>query len=207
MHDATEADAWGRWWIRVGMVNVSSMVKRSGEVSDMLCRRKVDVCGLQEVRFNNEGVKFLQGGPKTRYKMFWNGGKEGQNGVGIAVLEEWVGSVVRVMRASERLMVVKLILDGKLVTFVSVYSPEVSQPQEEDEFYKLHRFMGKLKGKYVVVGDLNRHVGSNVDVYEGVHDGNGLGDHTAEGEAILELPPPLALLLRTHFSQQRCKSW
>ena len=37
----------------------------------MLCRRKVDVCGLQEVRFKNEGVKFLQGGQKTRYKMFW----------------------------------------------------------------------------------------------------------------------------------------
>ena len=44
-----------------GNVNVGSMMKRSGEVSDMLCRRKVDVCGLQEVRFKNEGVKFLQG--------------------------------------------------------------------------------------------------------------------------------------------------
>ena len=67
----------------------------------MLCRRKVDVCGLQEVRFKNEGVKFLQGRQKMRYKMFWKGGKEGQNGVGIAVQKEWVGSVVRVMRASE----------------------------------------------------------------------------------------------------------
>ena len=47
------------------------------------------MCGLQEVRFKNEGVKFLQGGQKTRYKMFWKGGKEGQNGVGIAVQEEW----------------------------------------------------------------------------------------------------------------------
>ena len=33
--------------------------------------------------------------------MFWKCGKEGQNGVGIAVWEEWVSSVVRVMRASE----------------------------------------------------------------------------------------------------------
>ena len=39
-------------------------------------------------RFKNEGVKFLQGGEKMRYKMFWKGGKEGQNGVGIAVREE-----------------------------------------------------------------------------------------------------------------------
>ena len=99
MNDATKADAWGRWWFQVGTVNdVASMMKRSGEVSDMLCQRKVGVCGLQEVRFKNEGVKFLQGRQKMRYKMFWKGGKEGQNGVGIAVQEEWVGSVVRVMR-------------------------------------------------------------------------------------------------------------
>ena len=83
-----------------------------------MCWRKVDVCGLQEVRFKNEGVKFLQGGQKMRYKMFWKGGKEGQNGVGIAVQEEWVGSVVRVMRTSERLMAIELALEGELVTFV-----------------------------------------------------------------------------------------
>ena len=77
----------------MGTKNVGSMVKRSGEVSYKLCRRKVDVCGLQEVKFKNEGVKFLQGRQKMRYKMFWKGGKEGQNGVGIAVQKEWVGSV------------------------------------------------------------------------------------------------------------------
>ena len=45
------------------------------------------VQGLQEVRFKNEGVKFLLGRQKMRHKMFWKGGKEGQNGVGIAVWE------------------------------------------------------------------------------------------------------------------------
>ena len=65
-------------------VNVNSMMKRLGEVSDMLCRRKVDVCCWQKVRFKNEGVKFLQCGQKMTYKMFWKGGKEGKNGVGIA---------------------------------------------------------------------------------------------------------------------------
>ena len=109
----------------MGTVNVGSMMKRSGEVSDMLSRRKVDVCGLQEVRFKNEGVKFLQGGQKMRYKMFWKSGKEGQNKVGIAVQEEWVGSVVRVMRTSERLMAIELALEGELVTFVSAYAPQV----------------------------------------------------------------------------------
>ena len=119
------------------------------------------MCGFQEVRFKNEGLKFLQGGQKMRYKMFWKGRKEGQNGVGIAVQEEWVGSVVRVMRASERLMVIELTLEDELVTFASVYVPQVGQSQEEkDEFYdELYRFIGKLKGKYVVLGDMNGQVG------------------------------------------------
>ena len=77
MNDPIKGDAQGRWWIQVRTMNVGSMVKRSGVVSDMLCRRKVDVCALQEVRFKKEGVKFLQGGQKTRYKMFWKGGKDG----------------------------------------------------------------------------------------------------------------------------------
>ena len=83
-----------------------------------------------------------------RYKMFWKGGKEGQNEIGIVVQEEWVGSVVRVMMASERLMAIELAQEGELVTFVSVYAPQVGRPQEEkDEFYEeLYRFIGKLKG-------------------------------------------------------------
>ena len=93
--------------------------------------------------------------------MFWKGGKEGQTEIGLAIWEEWIGSVVRVMRASERLMAIKLALEGELVTFASVYAPQVSWPQEEkDEFYdELYRFIGKIKGKYVVLGDMNGHVG------------------------------------------------
>ena len=55
-----------------------------------------------------------------------------------------------VMRTSERLMVlaVELVLEGELVTYVSVYAPQAGRPQEEkDEFYdELYRFMGKLQG-------------------------------------------------------------
>ena len=40
---------------------------------------------------------------------------------------------MRVMRASERLMVIKLALEGELVTFVSVYAPQVGQPQKEKD--------------------------------------------------------------------------
>ena len=119
----------------------------------------------------------------------------------MAVQEEWVGSVVRVMRASERLMAIEIALEGDLVTFVSVYSSQVGRPQEEkDEFYdELYRFIGKLKGKYVVLGDMNGHVGRDVDGFEGVHGGNGFGDCNAEGEAILEFATCFNLVVANTF--------
>ena len=90
-----------------------------------------------------------------------------------------------------------------------MYAPQVGRPQEEkNEFYdELYRFIGKLKGKYVVLGDMNRHVGRDVDDFEGVHGGNGFGDRNAEGEAILEFAICFNLVVATHFSQKRCKSW
>ena len=67
-----------------------------------------------------------------------------------------------------------------------MYAPQGGQPQEEDEFYEeLYRFIGKLKGKYIVLGDMNGHVGRDVDGFKGAHGGNGLVDRNAEGEAIL----------------------
>ena len=55
------------------------------------------------------------------------------------------------MSASERLVAVESVLEGELITFVSVYIPQVDWPQEEkDEFYdELYRFVSK----YVVLGD------------------------------------------------------
>ena len=98
-------------------------------------------------------------------------------------------------------MAVKLILEGELVTFVSVYAPQVGRPQEEkDQFYdELYRFIGQLKGKYVVLGDMNGHVGTDVDGFEGVHGGNGFGDHNAEGEAIFEFVTCFNLVVANTF--------
>ena len=198
----------------MGKVVVSSGNCKCWEYEEEI-RKGVRYVVLEESRFvwfaggeiKNEGVKFLQGGQKMRYKMFWKGGKEGQNGVGIVVREEWVGSIVRVMRASEKLTASKRALEDELVTFVSVYAPQVGRPQEEkDEFYdELYRFIGQLKGKYVVLGDMNGHVGRDMDGFEGVHGGNGFGDRNAEGEAILEFTMCFNLVANTFFTKETQK--
>ena len=47
-----------------------------------------------------------------------------------------------------------------------------------------------MKGKY---GELNGYVDRDMNGYEGVHGGNGFGDHNAEGEAILEFATCLVI--------------
>jgi len=44
------------------------------------------------------------------YKLFWMGGKERSDGVGIFVAEKWVDSVVSVKRHSERVLILKIVL-------------------------------------------------------------------------------------------------
>ena len=83
-------------------------------------------------------------------------------------------------------------------------APQVGWPQEKDEFYgELYRFMGKLKGKYVVLGDMNGHVGRDVDGFEGMYGGNGFGDRNTEGEAILEFATSFNLVDANTFSHKR----
>ena len=45
------------------------------------------------------------------------------DGVGIFVAEKWVGSVVSVERHSERVLVLKMVLDDCLLNVYTVYAP------------------------------------------------------------------------------------
>ena len=67
------------------------MKGRSGEVCEVLHRRKVKICCIQEVRWKGEGTRMLQG-----YKLFWKGNSAGTAGVGIMVARSLIEKVVRV---------------------------------------------------------------------------------------------------------------
>jgi len=53
------------------------------------------------------------------------------DGVGIFVAEKWVGSVVSVERHSERVLVLKMVLDDCLLNVYTVYAPHSGKPDEE----------------------------------------------------------------------------
>lgn len=65
------------------------MNNRCGDVTEMLRRRKLDFCCLQETRWKGEHSK-TEGGNK----LFWKGYNEGAAGVWMMVAEKWVKNVI-----------------------------------------------------------------------------------------------------------------
>ncbi|CAI9722267.1 Hypothetical predicted protein [Octopus vulgaris] len=86
--------------LRVGTLNVGTLKGRSGEIVEMLERRCVDICCMQEVRWRGGSARFLTG-KEHRYKIFWAGNTDGVGGVGILIAEKWVDKVIEVIRVCD----------------------------------------------------------------------------------------------------------
>jgi len=70
---------------------------------------------------------------KARDKLFWMGGRERSDGVGVFVAEKWVVCVVGV----ERVLILKMVLDDDLVNVLMVYAPHSWKPKEEKQLFHL----------------------------------------------------------------------
>jgi hypothetical protein len=191
--------------MRIGTVNVGTMSRREGEVSDMLERRGIDICCLQETRWKGGSARMLGG-----YKFYWVGGKDGLHGVGLMVAREWVDRVIEVKRVSERMMVLRMSVGKVVLNVVSVYAPQAGRPGEErEEFYGgLGRILSGVADEemLVVCGDLNGHVGEKVDGFEGVHGGKGFGTRNLAGEMLLEFVEARGMVIaNTWFDKEDAK--
>ena len=78
--------------IRFSTWNVRSMSGKWGEISETLKGRCVDICSLQEVRWEGKGVKMIGKG----YKFLWSGNCKAENGVGVIVANWLISKVVGV---------------------------------------------------------------------------------------------------------------
>ena len=175
--------------VRLATWNVGSLTGKSGEVVEVLWRRKVDICCIQEVRWKGSGAKML--GQKGRqYKVMWSGDSSKDAGVAVLVGNEWIDKVVNVNRVNERIVVIKLVIGAVLVNILSVYAPQVGRTiEEKDKFWEeLFDIVNNIPSteKVVVAGDLNGHIGKERDGYETIHGGYSFGMRNAEGERILE---------------------
>ena len=161
------------------------------EVVEILSHRKVDVCCIQD----------------TRYKHYWSGNDKGTVGVGVFVAEEWIEKVFEVQRVSDRIILLKLIVGQRVVTFLSVYAPQSGLSDEvEDLFFdQLRAVTARIPASKFLIpcGDWNGHVGHAGTGYREVHGGMGYGrpKPDVEGERILEYALAFDLLLGNTFQE------
>lgn len=194
--------------VRLGSWNVGSLSGRSLEVTEVLSRKKIDICCLQEVRWRNSGARMLKG-PKEKYKLFWMGNDKAEAGVGIMISERWINKVVGVVRISNRCMMVKVTTSEGLVNIISGYAPQSGRKEEEKDLFweEMNDLMAGISEKEMVVvgGDLNGHVGKESTGYEEVHGGNGYGERNKDGERILDFGITWDMrIYNTWFKKKTC---
>jgi len=200
---------WKGSGFRVGTWSIDSLTGRAGELVEALVDTEVDVGCVQETRWKGSGCRFF-GAQGKGYKLFWMGGKDRFDGVGMFVAEKWMDSVVKVERHSERVLILKMVLDDSLINVLTVYAPHSGKPVEEKQNFwnELFHWVSCIPQNEMVVleGDMNEHVGSNFVGYDGTHGGYGFGDRNADGSRILEFADGLNLVVcNTSFMKQESK--
>jgi len=107
------------WGFGVSTRNVDSLTGRAGELIKALINREADVACIQETRWRGSGCRFF-GVKGKRCKLFWIGVKERSDSVQIFVAEKWAESVSE--RHSERVLILKMVLDNGLLNVLTVYA-------------------------------------------------------------------------------------
>ena len=174
------------------------MKARTLEVGS-LCGRGVKVCEEKEeegrcMRLTRSKVEeqrySVSGGFGQRNKLWWSGNSSGIGEVGILVKEELCEKVVDVRRKSDRVMVVVHAFGKHVTRVISAYGSQAERPLEEKQSL-YDEFAGEYElqnSREVVFGlrDCNGHVGEEIEGFESVHGGNGIGKKNAEGRMLLE---------------------
>lgn len=119
--------------MRVGTLNVGTMKGKGRELADMMERRKVDILCVQETKWKDSKARNIGGG----FKLFYHGMDRKKNG--IILKEENSKSVLEVKRVSDRIMSVKLEIEGVMISVISSYVLQVGY-----EMYEKEEFCSKL---------------------------------------------------------------
>nr|XP_026484140.1 craniofacial development protein 2-like [Vanessa tameamea] len=139
---------------------------------------------LQETKWKGARAREIE----EEYKLSYCGSDGKRNGVSIVLDSRLKECVVDVKRVNDRLIAIKLILDGMTLNLVSVYAPQSGcEESVKEKFWEDFDclLMNLQDSEEVYVGDFNVHVGRESDGYERVHGGWGLGNRNADGEALL----------------------
>ncbi|KAK3517581.1 hypothetical protein QTP70_012568 [Hemibagrus guttatus] len=189
--------------LRIGTLNVGTMTGKGRELADVMERRKVDILCVQETRWKGSKARSIGAG----FKLFYYGVDSKRNGVGVVLKEELVRNVLEVKRVSDRVMSLKLEIEGVMLNVVSGYAPQVGCELEEKERFwsELDEVMESIPtGERVVIGaDFNGHVGEGNTGDEEVMGKFGVKERNLEGQMVVDFAKRMDMgVVNTYFQKR-----
>ncbi|KAK3554952.1 hypothetical protein QTP86_001867 [Hemibagrus guttatus] len=166
-------------------------------------RRKVDILCAQETRWKGSKARSIGAG----FKLFYYGVDSKKNGVGVVLKEEFVRNVLEVKRVSDRVMSLKLEIEGVMLNVVSGYAPQVGCELEEKERFwsELDEVMESIPtGERVVIGaDFNGHAGEGNTGDEEVMGKFGVKERNLEGQMVVDFAKRMDMgVVNTYFQKR-----
>ena len=157
---------------------------------------------LQETKWKGSKARNIGGG----CKIFYNGADGRKNGIGIVLREGLAESVLEVKRVSDRLMAMKLEVNGSILNIVSAYAPQVNYSMEKNDFWEdLDGLIESIsKEERIVLGaDLNGHVGKGNIGDEEIMGRYGDGTRNKEGSMVVDFGKRMDLaIVNTYFKKK-----
>ncbi|KAK3542975.1 hypothetical protein QTP70_008094, partial [Hemibagrus guttatus] len=189
--------------LRIGTLNVGTMTGKGRELAEMMERRKVDILCVQETRWKGSKARSIGAG----FKLFYYGVDSKRNGVGVVLKEEFVRNVLEVKRVSDRVMSLKLEIEGVMLNVVSGYAPQVGCELEEKERFwsELDEVMESIPtGERVVIGaDFNGHVAEGNRGDEEVMGKFGVKERNLEEHMVVDFAKRMDMAVVNTYFQKR----
>ena len=187
----------------MGTLNIGTMTGRGRELADMMERRNVDILCLQETKWKGSKARNIGGG----CKIFYYGADGRKNGIEIVLREELAESVLEVKRVSDRLMAMKLEVNGSILNIVSAYAPQVNNSMEEkNDFWEdLDGLIESIstEERIVLGADLNGHVGEGNIWDEEIIGRYGAGKRNKEESMVVDFGKRMDLaIVNTYFKKK-----
>nr|XP_027210414.1 craniofacial development protein 2-like [Penaeus vannamei] len=128
------------------------MTGRGQKIVDLMNRRRININCVQETKWKGCKAREIGNG----FKFFYNGRDGKCNGVGIILNDDIKKGVLSVKRQSDRIIWMRVDLEGEIVNIMSAYAPQM----DYDEY--LEYYLREIpKSERLWIGDFNGHCGSN----------------------------------------------
>ena len=188
--------------VKVGTLNVGTMTGKGRELADMMVKRKVDILCVHETMWKGSKARNIGDG----CKIFYHGEDGRRNGVGVILKGDYIGRVLEVKRVSDRMMYMKLDIEGVMMTVISAYAPQVGGLREEkDKFWTdLDEVVKSIpKEERLMIGaDFNGHVGEGNRGDDNVMGRYGDKARNSEGQMLVDFATIMEMaVVNTYFKK------